>query len=189
MERHKPVKSSNIHSIHTGKNAPARVRFMTCAGMTAALYLLFTELSAMLGLSGGVIQLRLSEALTILPAVLSGPSGIAAGIGLFAGCLLSNLLTGCALWDIVFGSLATLLGAAGTYLLRRRPYLAWLPPVLANTVIVPQVLIRVYGAEEALGFLTFTVGMGECLSCGVLGLLLCRALEKRGLYDDRIRKE
>lgn len=163
----------------------AAVRFMTYAGMTAALYVLFTELSALLGLSGGVIQLRFSEALTVLPALLPGAGGIAAGVGLFTGCLIANAVTGCALWDVIFGSLATLLGAAGTLLVRRHRRVIWLPPVISNMLIVPPVLIRVYGAEDALWFLMLTVGAGEALSCGVLGMLLCRALERRGLTGNK----
>ncbi len=154
---------------------------LSYAAMTAALYVLFTYLAQMLGIASGAIQVRISEALTILPALLPGGGGIAAIFGLFTGCMLSNLLTGCAFWDIIFGSLATLLGAIGTYFLRKHPALIWIPPVIANIVIVPQVLIYVYGDESALGFLMFTVGIGEVLSCGMLGMLLYTALKRRFL--------
>ena len=81
-------------------------------------------------------------------------------------------------WDIVFGSIATLLGALGTWLLRRFPHvggaIAWLPPTIANTLIVPLVLQKAYGLDDAWWFLALTVCIGELLSCGVLGTLLIR---------------
>ena len=95
------------------KNRKKLVNFAVGA-IIAALYVVLTYLASAMGLSSGVIQVRFSEALTILP--IFTPAAIH---GLFVGCLLSNLLTGCALWDVVFGSLATLLGAIFTYLLRR----------------------------------------------------------------------
>lgn len=150
---------------------------ITKAAVIAALYVIFTFISSLFGLSGGVIQLRLSEMLTILPAFT--PCAIP---GLFIGCLLSNLLTGCAPWDVLFGSLATLLGAVGTYLLKQtllpasssafRKWLLTLPPIIANTVTVPFVLAYVYGAEGTIPFFMLTVGIGELLSCGILGMLI-----------------
>ena len=91
-------------------------------------------------LASGAIQVRVSEALTILPYFT--PAGIP---GLFIGCLLSNLLTGATVYDVVFGSLATLLGAVGTYLLRRHKFLCTLAPVAANMLIIPFVLRYGYG--------------------------------------------
>ncbi len=93
------------------------------------------------------------------------------------GCLLANLITGCALWDVVFGSLATLIGAAGTRLLRKKPMLAWIPPVISNMVIVPIVLQQVYGVPDAWWYLVLTVGAGEVISCGILGLLLYHSIK------------
>ena len=145
--------------------------FMTYAAVIAALYVLLTVLSA--GLASGVIQLRLAEALCILPYFT--PAAIP---GLFGGCILANLITGCAPWDIVFGSLATLLGAAVAYLLRHRRYLAPIPNIVANTLIVPLVLRHVYGAEKALPYLFLTVGTGEILSSGVLGIALLLVLDR-----------
>ena len=136
-------------------------------GMIAALYVALTWLANLVGLASGAVQVRISEALTILPCLT-----VSAVPGLTIGCILANILTGCAPWDVVFGSLATLLGALGTRALRKRPQLAWIPPVVANTVIVPFVLMWVYGAQEAWWFLALTVGAGELISCGLLGLLL-----------------
>ena len=140
--------------------------------VTAALYVSLTLLSQMLGLTSLAVQIRFSEALCVLPFF-----GFAAVPGLTIGCVLANLLTGCAAWDVVFGSLATLIGAVGTRLLKNKPMLAWIPPVVSNMVIVPIILIRVYGVPDAWWFLVLTVGAGEIISCGLLGLLLWKALK------------
>jgi len=160
------------------KQTRTKIRMMTYGALVAALYTALTYLAAMLGLSGGVIQLRLSEALTVLPAIVPAIYAPGTVLGLFVGCILANTLTGAVIWDIVFGSLATLIGALGTWLLRRVPRigtaLAWAPPTLANILIVPFVLQYAYGVPDALWFLMLTVGIGELLSCGVLGFLLIR---------------
>jgi len=140
---------------------------LAIGGVIAALYVVLTYIASIFGLASGVIQVRLSEALTILPTLT-----VAAVPGLTIGCVLANLLTGCAAWDVVFGSLATLIGAIGTWCLRKKPQLAWIPPVISNTVIVPIVLQKVYGVPDALWFLVLTVGAGELISCGLLGLML-----------------
>ena len=136
-------------------------------GVIAAVYVVLTMIAAALGLASGVIQVRISEALTILPVYTN-----AAIPGLTVGCVLANLITGCAPWDVVFGSLATLIGAVGTRLLRKHPFIAWIPPVISNMVIIPFVLQQVYGVEDSWLYLMMTVGIGEVISCGVLGLLL-----------------
>ena len=150
-----------------------KTRKITQAAIIAALYVVLTFVAYTLGLASGVIQIRLSEALTILPYFT--PAAIP---GLFVGCIVSNILTGCALWDIIFGSIATLLGALGTYALRKYKWCAPIPPILSNTIIVPFVLVYAYGVTDALPFLAFTVGMGEVLSAGVLGMILLKSLEK-----------
>lgn len=151
---------------------------LTFAGLIAALYVLLTFFANTLGMASGMIQLRLSEALTILPVFTA-----AAIPGLTIGCLLANFLTGCAVWDVVFGTLATFLGALGThYIGRKIPALGPVFPVLANCLIVPPVLIKVYGVSEAWGFLVFTVGLGEVLSCGILGWMLYKAVKKTKLF-------
>ncbi|SDA51859.1 Uncharacterized membrane protein [Lachnospiraceae bacterium G11] len=153
---------------------------LTRAAIIAALYVVLTYIANALGLASGSIQVRFSEALTILPFFT--PAAIP---GLFVGCLLSNILTGCALPDIIFGSIATLLGALGTYFLRKKsPWLAPVSPIAANTIIVPFVLLYAYGVQPL--WLSFiTVGIGEIISCGVLGMLLLFALKKRAgaLFD------
>ena len=148
-------------------------RFLTQSGVIAAVYVLLTMLAAAMGLDSGAVQLRLSEALTILPVFTP-----AAVPGLFIGCLLSNLLAGGVIWDVIFGSLATLLGAVGTRLLRKNRWLACLPPILANVLIIPFVLTCAYGIPGGIPWFMLTVGMGEVLSCGLLGQLLWSTLDK-----------
>ncbi len=149
------------------------VLFITEAALIAAIYVALTYLAAAMGLASGVIQVRFSEALTILPFFT--PAAIP---GLAIGCFLSNLLTGCVIWDILFGTVATLLGAIGTYLLRKWKFAAPIPPIVANTVIVPLVLRYAYGVPDALWYLVVTVGIGELISCGILGTLLLLLLNK-----------
>ena len=147
--------------------------FLTHAAMIAALYVVLTFVSNAFGLANGAIQIRISEALTILPYFTP-----AAVPGLFVGCILSNVLTGCALWDILFGSLATLLGAIGTRILRKSKWLAPITPIVSNMVIVPLVLTYVYEIPGGIPYLMLTIGIGELISCGVLGLLLLSVLSK-----------
>lgn len=162
------------------KTVRIRTLFMAQAAMIAALYIILTFIANAFGLANYAIQVRFSEALTVLPFFTP-----AAVPGLFIGCLLSNILTGCALPDIIFGSLATLLGALGTYALRRWRWCAPLSPILANTVIVPLILVYGYGLLiegmsliQCLGFYCLTVGAGEVISCGILGMILLTALQK-----------
>ena len=149
------------------------VKGIAFGGVIAALYVVLTFVSQAFGLASGAIQVRLSEALTIAPVFTAS-----AVPGLTVGCVLANLLTGCAPWDVVFGSLATLLGAIGTRLLKNKPYLAWIPPVVANVAIVPLVLQKVYGLTDAWWYLALTVGAGEVIACGILGMLLYHAVKK-----------
>ncbi|MBQ1377808.1 MAG: QueT transporter family protein [Lachnospiraceae bacterium] len=154
-----------------------RTLYLTQGAVTAALYVVFTYLAAAIGLSSGVIQVRFSEALCILP--IFTPAAIP---GLFAGCLLANALTGAVVWDVVFGSLATLAGALGTRLLRKQPFAALWPPVLSNMIVVPLVLIHAYHVGDAWWYLVLTVGAGEVISCVILGGLLYKVLKKTEKY-------
>ena len=146
--------------------------FITQAAVIAALYVVLVVVFNYI--SFGPIQFRVAEALTILPYFT--PAAIP---GLFIGCILANVIGGAVIWDIIFGSIATLIGAVFTYLLRKKSkFLAPLPPVLANTIIVPWVLKYAYGAEEMVWFMAVTVGIGEILACYVLGMILLFALNK-----------
>lgn len=147
--------------------------FITQAAVIAALYVVLTMFINAFDLASGAIQVRISEALTILPYFT--PAGIP---GLFIGCLLSNFLTGAAIWDVIFGSLATLLGAIGTYALRKWKWCASIPPIVSNTIIIPFVLTYAYGIPGGIPFFMLTIGIGEILSCGVLGMVLLFALQK-----------
>lgn len=150
-----------------------KVLFITQAAMIAALYVVLTLLANALGLANYAVQIRFSEALTILPFFT--PAAIP---GLCVGCVLANFLTGCAPLDILFGSLATLIGAVGTYALGRYKWAAPLPPILANTVIVPFVLAYVYQFPGSIPYFMLTVGAGEIISCGILGMILLTVLNK-----------
>ena len=145
--------------------------FISQAAVIAALYVVLTYVFS--AFASGVIQVRVSEALTILPAFT--PAAIP---GLVIGCLLSNTLTGCVLLDIIFGSVATLIGALGSYALRRHTWLVPIPPIVSNMIIVPFVLRFAYGATDAFPFMIATVGAGEIISCYLLGMILYGALKK-----------
>ena len=151
--------------------------YLTRGAMIAALYVALTYFSNLFGLANGAIQFRISEALCILPIFF--PEAVP---GLFVGCLISNLITSANVFDVIFGSFATLLGAIGARLLRKLPtrllWLATLPTVLSNILIVPPVLIFAYGATDAYLWLVLTVGIGEIVCAGVGGTVLGYSLKK-----------
>lgn len=156
------------------------IRYITYTAIIAAIYVVLTYLTNLLGLANGAVQCRLSEAMCVLPAFTP-----AAVPGLFVGCLLSNILTGCALPDVIFGSVATLLGAYGTLVLAKSKcsmYLFSVPSILSNTLILPFVLKYAYGLMGGLVYFAVTVFIGEIISCGVLGTLLYTSLEKKSTY-------
>ena len=149
-----------------------KVQLMTQAAMIAAIYVVLCLIFE--PISYGAIQTRVAEALTILPFFT--PAAIP---GLFVGCLIANLIGGGILVDVVFGSAATLIGAVGTYLLRKKSkFLAPLPPIAANVVIIPFVLKYGYGEPFSIPFLMGTVGLGEILTCGMMGTLLVVVLSR-----------
>ena len=145
--------------------------FITQGAVIAAIYVVLVVV--FIYWSFGPIQFRIAEVLTILPYFT--PAAIP---GLFIGCIIANVMGGAVIWDIVFGSIATLIGAIGTYMLRKNKWLAPLPPVIANTLIVPFVLKYAYGAEELVPLLMVSIGASELVVCGVLGMLLLFALNK-----------
>ena len=135
------------------------------AALYVALSLIFQPISY------GEIQLRVAEALTILPLFTS-----AAVPGLFIGCVLANLLGGGVIMDVVLGSLATLLGAIGGRLLRSNRWLVPLPAILANTLIIPFVLKYGYGLDLPILLEMVYIFIGEVGGCYILGELLASAL-------------
>ena len=150
----------------------SKIQFITKAAIIAAIYTVCTMLISPLAF--GENQVRISEALNVL--VYFTPSAVP---GLFVGCLVGNILGGAILPDIIFGSIATLIGAIGTYMLRQqRPAFGTLPPIIANIVIVPFVLRYGYGVALPIPFMMLTVGIGEVASCLVLGLVLYTALSR-----------
>ena len=159
------LKENKMDKLNQGKKAV----FITQAAVIAALYTVLVIIFNYC--SFGPIQFRIAEALTILPYFT--PAAIP---GLFVGCLLSNILGGAAIWDIIFGSIATLIGAIGTYALRKNKWLAPLPPIIANTLIVPFVLRYAYGSEGVFAMFFVTIGASEFIVCGVIGMLLLFAL-------------
>lgn len=160
-----------------------KISNITAAGMIAAAYAVLTLVSALCGLSSGIIQVRISEALCVLPFFTS-----AAIPGLSIGCFISNILCGGDILDAVFGTAATLIGAVCAYYIGKAakrsgsPLLKAsvpFPNIIANTLIIPWVLRFVYGENGAIIYFTLTVFIGEAISAGVLGLFLLFALSKR----------
>ena len=178
-----------------------KVLFLTQAALIAALYVVLTEISNIFGLASFMVQIRFSEALTILPFFT--PAAIP---GLFIGCIISNLLVSANIFDIIFGSLATLIGALLTYFIGRvssgkdannktdasdaatisapksryKKAAAWfapIPPIVANTLIIPFVLKYAYGYEP-LWLFFLTIFAGEFISCGILGMPLLFLVKK-----------
>ena len=158
-----------------------------CRGaLIGALYVILTMVSHIFGLDSGMlpfgIQCRISEALCILTIFM--PEAV---VGLTVGCLLSNLLVG-GLWqDVIFGTLATLLGALGALCFRRARgwvrHLASLPTVLANAVIIPFVLKFAYGLGDAWWIFVITVAAGELVSATLLGSLLIPVIDKTRIFE------
>jgi len=151
---------------------------ITMGAAIAALYVVLTLIANAFGLANYAIQVRFSEALTVLPFFT--PVAIP---GLFVGCILSNILTGAMPLDVIFGSIATLIGAVFTYVFAKKfpnkKWLAPIPPIVSNTIIVPLILAYVYQFEGSIPYFMLTVGIGEIISCGILGIILLKALEKR----------
>ena len=176
-----------------------RVLFIAQAGIIAAVYVVLTVVFA--PFSFKEIQVRISEMLTILPFFFP-----AAVPGVFIGCIIGNIIGGAVLPDVVFGSLATLIGAMGTYVigrayrkrvassnayvkgfevdqvskspstdsatLRKNLIVAAIPPIVANALIVPFILKYAYAVPMPIPLMMLTVGIGEVISCGILGVLL-----------------
>lgn len=148
------------------------VRFLTEAAVIAAMYAALTIFLA--PISSGQVQVRLAEALTILPVLTT-----AAIPGLFAGCLIANFFVGEGIYDIVLGPLVTLMAALLTWKMPNK-YLAPLPPVILNAVYVGFLLY--YVAELPILPTMLLVGIGETIACYAIGypllLVLTRQREK-----------
>lgn len=153
---------------------------MTLSATIAALYVVMTLIPAAFGLSSGAIQVRISEALCAL--TFFTPTAVP---GLTVGCLIANLLTGANILDVVFGTLATLIGAIGGRLLRKHQYLVTLPTVIANTLIVPLVIVYGFGVNDvALPLVALGVFVGELVSASILGTGLLVILKRYNFKFD-----
>lgn len=157
------------------------VRDLARAAIIAAIYALLTV--ALAPISSGLIQCRVSEAMSILPYFT-----FSAVPGLFIGCILGNLLMGAPFYDVLFGSLATLIAAYVTFWMRKRvsKYLAPLPSVLVNALVVGALLVYVYDIGVSYWVAAGYVAIGQAIACFVIGLPLLSLLEKFGgkLFDD-----
>ena len=149
---------------------PQNTRALARGAIIAALYTALTVLLA--PLSYGEVQIRFSEAFTLLPMLM--PEAVPA---LLVGCLLSNII-GCTMFDIVFGSLATLLAAICTYKLRDKFWLSALMPVLFNGVIVGAVVHFCYAPAIALPLCMLSVAAGEAVACLIVGPILISVLRR-----------
>ena len=154
-----------------------KVLFITQAAVIAAIYVVLTMIAAGFDLASGMIQVRFSEALTVLPYFT--PAAIP---GLAIGCLISNIVTGCMLPDVIFGTLATLLGAIGSWYLRRSKILVTIPPVISNALIIPFILTYAYKIPGGIPLQMLTVGAGEVISCVIIGSVLLGALKPVAAY-------
>ena len=158
-----------------------RLRFLSLSAIIAALYVVTTYFIA--PIASGPIQVRLSEALIAL-AVFT-PAAIP---GLSVGCLIANMLMGSMPLDVVFGSLATLIGAVGGYYLGKvNKYLAPIPTILSNALIIPFVLKFVYGEKALIPFMMLTVGVGEVISAGIIGALLIFVISKNKKLEESLK--
>ena len=153
------------------KTQTQATRRLARGAVIAALYTALTLLLA--PISYGQFQVRLSEAMTLLPILL--PEAVPA---LAIGCLLSNILGGCTIFDIVFGTLATLLAALCTRRLRGKFWLAAAMPVVFNGVIVGAVVHYCYSPAFPLPLCMLTVAIGEAIACMIVGPLLIGALRR-----------
>lgn len=164
------------------------VRDLTLAAMVAALYALLGYFGDILQLTFGPVQIRFAEALTVLPFLFP-----AAAPGLAIGCLITNLLSPYGPIDVIFGTLATAIAAWLTVKMPRW-YLAALPPILVNAIILPPMWawaeVGTVNAAfwTACGFHALTFMLGEAVACYVLGTLLLKVLSKVSCLKPATRK-
>ncbi|HHT89207.1 MAG TPA: QueT transporter family protein [Clostridiales bacterium] len=145
--------------------------YVTQAAIIAAIYVVLVFVFQYS--SFGPIQFRIAEALTVLPYFT--PAAIP---GVTIGCLLSNLLFRADILDVVFGTAATLIAAYLSYQLRENKFLVPVPPILVNAIIIPWVLKHAYFEADPIPLMMLTVGVGQLVSAGILGMILLFSLEK-----------
>ncbi len=145
--------------------------FMIQAALIAAVYAALTIF--LMPISYGVMQVRVSEALTVLPFFT--PAAIP---GLFVGCIISNMVGPYGLADMILGSGATLIASILSYLLRTKPILVPLPPIVANGLLIGGMLFYVYEVPVSLLGCILWVGLGELIACYGVGYPLLRYMKK-----------
>ena len=149
------------------------IRFLAQAGLIAAIYTALCLVLHPISFGFGGVELRVSEALTLLPALM--PSAVP---GLFIGCLLANLMGGATLLDIVFGSLTTLVAAMLTRKFREKPLLAAFWPVILNALVIGALLRYAYGVPMPLWLCMLSIGAGQAIACYAIGLPVMRMMKR-----------
>ena len=164
---------SNMHVYDSAGKRKKGIRYITESAIIAAIYVALSV--AFAPISYGLLQVRIAEALTVLPAFT--PAAIP---GLFVGCIIANIIGGNGPLDVIFGSLATLIAAILSYKMPKK-YLVPLPPVLVNAVIIGVLLSYILDVSVpvAMGW----VGLGQVVACYILGYPLMLQLNK---YKNRI---
>lgn len=151
----------------------SNINELTFGALIASIYIVLTVISNFSGLANSFIQLRLSECLNVFASF-----GMYNVIGLSIGCLISNILIGANIFDIVFGTLATLIGAIGTYYISKRwKKLISFPPIISNMLIIPLVLRYAYALPNTYLYFVVTIGIGEIITSGILGMLIYKGIE------------
>ena len=154
------------------KDRKTDVLIITHAAAIAAIYVVLTVIFA--PISFGPMQVRIAEALMLMP--LFTPAAVP---GLFIGCIIANMIGGAVALDVIFGSLATLIGAWGGYLLRKNRWLVPIPPIISNAAIIPFVLKYGYGiADIPIYLMIIYIAVGEIIGCYILGEVLGSILLK-----------
>ena len=168
------------------KDHQKMIRSLTSSALIAASYVVLAIICDAFGLLKYAVQIRLPEALCVLVAFT--PAAIP---GVAIGCLITNLLLAGAPLDIIFGTVATLIGAyIGHAIIKSKPktminlILATIPTLISNTVIMPPVIVYSYGTEMALPWVYLTVFLGELISACIIGVILGNALKKSKLHFD-----
>lgn len=149
------------------------IRFLVQASLIAAIYTALCLILHPISFGFGGIELRVSEALTLMPVLM--PAAIP---GLFIGCLLANLLGGATLLDVIFGSLTTLAAAMLTRKCRNKPVLAAFWPVILNAVVIGSLLRYAYGVAMPLWLCMLSIGAGQAVACYGIGLPVMRMMER-----------
>lgn len=159
-------------------------KFLVQAAIIGAIYAVLTIAFYPISFGHNIFQFRIAEALTVLPAFT--PAAIP---GLFVGCIVSNIIGGFGILDIVFGSLATLTAAFLSYKLRHKKWLVPIPPIVLNALIVGTYLyyifLRIPDMNVTLPAVMGWVALGQIGACYGLGYPLMILLEK---YQGKIFK-